>query len=302
MRVRVRVPATTANLGVGFDTLGLALRLYNRFEVSDDELPGLEIYGEGSEALCNRENNAFLSTLNYFTKIFNYKLPPLKVKIWNNIPIYKGLGSSATAIVAGLIIANYILGKNFTKEELIKYAVEIEGHPDNVSAAIFGGCTVSLVHNGRVVVKKILFPNFVSLIVAVPEFDVPTGLSRTKLPNSISFEVAARSLARVGTFIASLVTENLEDLSFILEDEFHEPYRGSFIPNYNRVKKDILDAGALGVMISGSGPTVVVLSYKSNVKSISHSVSDIFNRYDMKVEILNLDIDQEGAVSEVNDV
>jgi homoserine kinase len=302
MRLRVRVPATTANLGVGFDTLGLALTLYNRFEVSDEESSGLEIYGEGNKSLCNRENNAFLSTLDSFAEIFNYKLPPLKVKIWNSIPICKGLGSSATAIVAGLIIANNILGKDFTKEELIRYAVEIEGHPDNVSAAMFGGCTVSLVYNGRVVVKKIPFPNSVSLIVAVPEFDVPTGLSRTKLPNSISFEVAARSLARIGTFIASIVTEDLKELSFILEDEFHEPYRESFIPNYNRIKREMLESGALGVMISGSGPTVVILSYKNDVKFISHLVSDIFNRYNMKVKVLNLEIDQEGVVSEVYDV
>jgi len=299
MRLRVRAPATTANLGVGFDTLGLALKLYNIFEVNDEEPPGLEIYGEGMQFLSIRENNIFLSTIDTFSRTFKCVVPPLKIKIWNSIPICKGLGSSATAIIAGLLIVNSMLDKSLTKEELLTYAVQIEGHPDNVSATMFGGCTVSLFYNGRIVVKKIPFPDLISLIVAIPEFDVPTGLSRMKLPNSVPFEVAARSLARIGTFIASIIEGDLDDIPFILEDELHEPYREEFIPNYNRIKREILRSGALGVMISGSGPTIITLAYKNRFDSIYKSVSDIFANYNLKVKLLNLEVDNKGAVLEV---
>ncbi|MGB9681418.1 MAG: homoserine kinase, partial [bacterium] len=280
-------------------TLGLALKLYNIFEVNNEEPPGLEIYGEGAEILSSRENNTFLSTIDIFAKAFRCILPPLKIRVWNSIPLCKGLGSSATAIVAGLLVANSISGKKLTKKELLKYAVEIEGHPDNVSAAMFGGCTVSLFYNDKIVVKKIPFPDSLSLIVAIPEFDVPTGLSRTRLPRSVPFEVATRGLARIGTFIASIVEKDLEELSFILEDELHEPYREEFIPNYNRIKREILERGAIGVMISGSGPTIVILTCRDKSDTLYKSISEIFTSYDLNVKLLNLEIDDKGAVLEV---
>lgn len=300
MRLISRVPATTANLGVGFDTLGLALKLYNIFEVSDTDPPRLEINGEGVEGLYKTEDNVFLRTLEYFYRLHNLTPPSLNIKILSNIPIGKGLGSSASAIVAGLMIANSLLGKGLSKEELLEYAVKLEGHPDNVSSAFLGGCTISLVSNGRVLVKKVPLPENISIIVAIPYFDVPTNSSRKILPEQVPLDVTVRGLAKIGMFLVSLITNNLKDLPFILEDELHEPYRARFIPNYNRIKKELLSVGALGVIISGSGPSIVILTEGEKTEEILKSTNFILTENNIKAKVLNLEIDYEGAILEVN--
>lgn len=299
MRLVSRVPATTANLGVGFDTLGLALRLYNIFEVSDEGSDIVEINGEGIDELYNRENNIFLKALDYFYSLYNLTPPPLHVKILNNIPLCKGLGSSASAIVAGLTIGNELLGKGLSKEELLEHAVLLEGHPDNVSPALFGGCTISLVSRGKVIVKNVPIPDDLSVIVAVPYFDVPTESSRKILPECIPIDVTVRGLAKIGMFLVSLMTNNLKDLHTILDDELHEPYRARFIPNYNEIKRELLSVGALGVMISGSGPSIVILTEKEGSKELVESTDFILSKNNIEAKILNLEIDYEGAVLEV---
>ncbi|HOP55382.1 MAG TPA: homoserine kinase [bacterium] len=300
MRLVVRVPATTANLGVGFDTLGLALKLYNIFEVNDSETDFIEINGKGVECLYNRENNIFLKALDFFYRLYNLNPPPLSIKISINIPISKGLGSSASAIVAGLMIANNLLDKEFSREELLEYAVKLEGHPDNVTPAFLGGCTISLVSDGKVMVKEVPLPDDLSIIVAIPYFDVPTEPSRKILPNSVPLDVTVKGLARIGMFLVSLITDNLKDLPVILEDELHEPYRARFIPNYNGIKKELLSMGALGVMISGSGPSIVILTEREKVEELVELAGFVFNKNNIMAKILNLDIDYEGAVLEVN--
>lgn len=299
MRLVSRVPATTANLGVGFDTLGLALRLYNIFEVSDEGSDIVEINGEGIDELYNRENNIFLKALDYFYSLYNLTPPPLHVKILNNIPLCKGLGSSASAIVAGLTIGNELLGKGLSKEELLEHAVLLEGHPDNVSPALFGGCTISLVSRGKVIVKNVPIPDDLSVIVAVPYFDVPTESSRKILPECIPIDVTVRGLAKIGMFLVSLMTNSLKDLHTILDDELHEPYRARFIPNYNEIKRELLSVGALGVMISGSGPSIVILTEKEGSKELVESTDFILSKNNIEAKILNLEIDYEGAVLEV---
>lgn len=299
MRLVSRVPATTANLGVGFDTLGLALRLYNIFEVSDEGSDIVEINGEGIDELYNRENNIFLKALDYFYSLYNLTPPPLHVKISNNIPLCKGLGSSASAIVAGLTIGNELLGKGLSKEELLEHAVLLEGHPDNVSPALFGGCTISLVSRGKVIVKNVPIPDDLSVIVAVPYFDVPTESSRKILPECIPIDVTVRGLAKIGMFLVSLMTNSLKDLHTILDDELHEPYRARFIPNYNEIKRELLSVGALGVMISGSGPSIVILTEKEGSKELVESTDFILSKNNIEAKILNLEIDYEGAVLEV---
>lgn len=300
MRLVTKVPATTANLGVGFDTLGLALRLYNIFEVSDIEPNRVEINGEGASELCNIKNNAFLKALNYFYGLYNLTPPPLNIKISSNIPLCKGLGSSASAIVAGLIIGNEILGKGLSREELLKYAILLEGHSDNVSPALFGGCTISLVSEGKVIVKKVPLPDNLAVIVVVPYFEVPTEPSRKILPEFIPREVTVRGLAKIGMFLVSLMTNDLKDLHSILEDELHEPYRARFIPRYNEIKRELISVGALGVMISGSGPSIVILTERGETERLVESTSVILAKNNIEAKILNLEIDYEGAVLEVN--
>jgi len=300
MRLISRVPATTANLGVGFDTLGLALSMYNVFEVSISDADTLEIRGEGVEDLARRENNSFLKAIDYFYNLYGMVPPPLAVRIESNIPICRGLGSSASAIVAGLMIANSLSNKNLTKEELLKYAVELEGHPDNVTPAMFGGCTISLFSKERMLVKKIPFPEELGVILAIPSFNVETETSRKILPDCVPFDTVARGLAKIGMFIVSLLTDDLKDLPSILDDEIHEPYRARYIPNYRRIKEEIISAGALGVMISGSGPSIVILVEKDRDRRLKEDTEFILNKNGISADVLSLEIDNEGAVLEVN--
>lgn len=296
-----KVPATTANLGVGFDTLGLALKLYNIFEVKTSELDKIEVVGEGKEELSKKENNSFLKTIEYFYRKCNMSPPPLYIRIFSNIPICRGLGSSASAIVAGLMVANVLMGKNLPKEELLKYALELEGHPDNVTPAMLGGCTISLVSNGEIIVKKIPFPEEIAVIVAVPRFNVETEISRKLIPDCVPLDITVRGLAKMGIFVASLLTKDFENLPIILEDELHEPYRANYIPNYRKIRKELISTGALGVMISGSGPSMVVLSKKDNAEELKEDIKSILSKNNIVSKIFDLEIDNEGALLEVKE-
>lgn len=296
-----KVPATTANLGVGFDTLGLALKLYNTFEVRVAERDVIEVVGEGSEELIKRKNNSFIKAIEYFYRLYNLPLPHLAIRILSNIPVCRGLGSSASAIVAGLMVGNTLTGKNLSKETLLRYAVELEGHPDNVTPAMFGGCTISLVTNGEILVKKIPFPEEIVVIVAVPQFNVETELSRKLIPDCVPLDVTIRGLAKMGMFINSLLTKDLNDLPLILEDELHEPYRAKYIPNYKKIKEELISRGALGVMISGSGPSMVILSKRDNAKQLKEDIELILFKNNIVSKIFDLEIDKEGALLEVKE-
>ncbi len=299
-----KVPATTANLGVGFDTLGLALKLYNIFEVrvTEPDTPDtIEIVGEGREELIKRENNSFIKAIEYFYRLYNLPIPHLAIKIFSNIPLCRGLGSSASAIVAGLMVGNTLTGKNLSKETLLRYAVELEGHPDNVTPAMFGGCTISLVNNGEILVKKIPFPEEIAVIVAVPQFNVKTEPSRKLIPDCVPLDVTIRGLAKMGIFINSLLTKDLNDLPLILEDELHEPYRAKYIPNYKKIKEEVISRGALGVVISGSGPSMAVLSKIDKVKQLKEDIELILLKNNIESKIFDLEIDNEGALLEVKE-
>lgn len=296
-----RVPATTANLGVGFDTLGLALKLYNVFEVKTSESYAIRVVGEGEKELAKRENNSFIKAIEYFYRLHRIVLPCLDIKIFSNIPICRGLGSSASAIVAGLMTANMLTGKNLTREELLNYAIELEGHPDNVTSAMLGGCTISLISDGRLIVKKIPFPEEIAVIIAVPQFNVETEVSRKLLPNCVPLDVTIRGLAKIGMFIASILTKDMKNLPLILEDELHEPYRAKYIPNYKKIKEEIISSGALGVMISGSGPSIVILSRRDEVKRLKGSIEKILFENNVESKIFDLEIDNEGALLEVKE-
>ncbi len=296
-----KVPATTANLGVGFDTLGLALKLYNVFEVKTSESYAIEVIGEGERELTRRENNNFIKAIEYFYRLYKMAPPCLDIKIFSNIPICRGLGSSASAIVAGLITANILTGKNLTREELLSYAVELEGHPDNVTPAMLGGCTISLISNGRLITKKIPFPEEIAVIIAVPYFNVETEMSRRLLPDCVPLDVTIRGLAKMGIFITSILTKDIRDLPLILEDELHEPYRAKYIPNYSKIKKEIISSGALGVMISGSGPSMVILSKRDDIKRLKEDIRRILFKNSIESRIFDLEIDNEGASLEVKE-
>jgi homoserine kinase len=264
--VKVTVPATSANLGPGFDTLGVALDLRNTIEMSESGVGEvlIEIDG-GGEALENPENNmVYLAAVKVFERL-NYKPNGLFIKEYVEIPVARGMGSSAASIVGGLVAANALVEatgrKGLSREELLAMAVQIEGHPDNVTPAMVGGFTVSCMDE----VRGPLYVRFdppagLDAVIVMPELPVTgkkTEKSRGVLPTEVSLKDAVYNLNRTALLVAALAQGRVDLLAVATQDRLHQPYRASLVPGLRSVFQAALDAGAKGVALSGAGPSVL---------------------------------------------
>ncbi len=271
--LKVRVPATTANLGPGFDALGLALDIYNTVTVMPSEKGvSLEIKGEGEQFLPLDENNLLIKAAQRVFDKAGYNPGGLFWVQENRIPLESGMGSSAAAIVAGVCAANALLPRPFSEEEITDLAVQIEGHPDNIAPALFGGLTISYpreedpqqrldfalregCENGFGVIRTGVPPGL-HLVLAVPETRLSTKKSRGVLPRQVSFEDAAFNVGRTAALVASLMNGQGEHLKEACRDRLHQPYRFSLMPGVDKVVEAALRAGAQGCALSGAGPSV----------------------------------------------
>jgi homoserine kinase len=292
----VRIPASTTNLGSGFDVLGLALQLYSSIELEEtDNGINIEIQGIGKEFITDNENNlAYRAAKLIFDKVG--KQPKgLKLTITNGIPVERGLGGSGTAILGGLLTANYICGNPFSKNELLNFAFTLEGHPDNVSASLLGGLVVACVENGKVHWVKLTVPDELKVVFVIPDFRLQTKLAREALPKAVPLADAVFNLSRGAFLVASIAVGNLQHLGISMDDRLHQPYRKPLIPGIEDVFSAAIDSGALSVALSGSGPTVAAFCTE-NSSAISSSMQHAFAKHNIKSEAKILDIDYEGAV------
>lgn len=257
----VRVPATTANLGPGFDTLGMALELYDEIFIEESSSLEIAITGEG-EATIPRgpENIAYRAARAVFQRADRPEIT-FRLRMHNHIPVARGLGSSAAALVGGLIGANTILGNFLNQTELIELATEIEGHPDNVAPAILGGLVVSVRDTRQVYCQRLEPPPGLTMVVAIPQFTLSTRVSRNVLPANVPLEDAVFNVSRVGMLLAAVQAGNLELMGKMMVDKLHQPYRLPLVPGMNEVFTAARDAGALAVTLSGSGPTVIAFCH-----------------------------------------
>ncbi len=253
--MKIRVPATSANLGPGFDTLGLALNLYNEYEfIKSDESKIIE-NDEVSLAVDNLIYKSFCKT---FEK-FNKKIIPVTIKVNSNIPRSRGLGSSSSCIVGGIVGAYLILNRTLDRDEILQIASEIEGHPDNVCPAIFGNITVTVNENGENI-KNIIKPkNNYKFLAFIPDFLLNTSDARKVLPKNYSKEDAVFNISRTALLISSLILGDDENLKISLEDKIHQDYRGKLIPDFDKIF-EFLNANSLGCYLSGAGPTIMAIS------------------------------------------
>lgn len=254
----VTVPATTANLGPGFDCLGMALELHNTFEVEPSDHSAMVIHGQGQDKLPHDASNLFLRAVAQVYGELGKAAPQLVVTCHNDVPLRRGLGSSATAVVGGLAAANELLGKPLPTGRLLELATALEGHPDNVVAAIFGGCQV-VVQDDRLVWASVPLPAGLQAVLFIPDFEIPTRESRRILPRRVSRADAVYNLGRVGLLVAALATDQLEYLKVATEDRLHQPARQALFPGMGHLFQAALDSGALGAFLSGSGSTVLAL-------------------------------------------
>ena len=297
-KVTVRVPATSANCGPGFDTLGLACNLYNYFtyELIDQGL-SLKIEGEGTEKLKAGKNNlAFLSFYKVWDMIVGSKTG-LSVIMSNNIPLSRGLGSSSTAIVAGLVAANHLTGNTLSKNEIVQLATEIEGHPDNVAPAILGGMTISYVDNGRASSLKFLPLKPFKLVAIVPDMPLATSLARRAIPKTVSHQDAVFNTSRAALLVGAMLTGDYQHLAAGLDDRLHQPYRAHLIPGMEDAFKAAVNNGAFNAIISGAGSTLMAyVPINVSCEAVGEAMCKVLSEHDLHSVFHILDIDTEGAV------
>ena len=297
-KVTVRVPATSANCGPGFDTLGLACNLYNYFtyELIDQGL-SLKIEGEGTEKLKAGKNNlAFLSFYKVWDMIVGSKTG-LSVIMSNNIPLSRGLGSSSTAIVAGLVAANHLTGNTLSKNEIVQLATEIEGHPDNVAPAILGGMTISYVDNGRASSLKFLPLKPFKLVAVVPDMPLATSLARRAIPKTVPHQDAVFNTSRAALLVGAMLTGDYQHLAAGLDDRLHQPYRAHLIPGMEDAFKAAVNNGAYNAIISGAGSTLMAyVPINVSCEAVGEAMCKVLSEHDLHSVFHILDIDTEGAV------
>lgn len=293
--VCIQVPATTANLGPGFDTIGMALQLFNIVEMAETENGLLiEIEGEGADKIPKNENNIVYQAAIALFKEAAYKQRGLKIRLINNIPIASGLGSSAAAIVGGLMAANTIAGYPLGEKELLNLATSLEGHPDNVAPAILGGIVVSTVLDGDVKFIQIKPPAALKCVIATPDFELSTKKAREVLPQSISLNDAIFNISRVAILVASLIAGDLSLLSVGMDDKIHQPYRSNLIPGMKKVFAAAKLAGAKGVALSGAGPTLIALT-EDNSNLIAKVMKATFAENGYRAKVLEVNPNPIGA-------
>ncbi len=290
--IRVSVPATTANLGSGFDTFGLALTLYNEFFV--EECDSIIIDTE-DEYLRVPENNLFISVFKKFYEEYGNRFKGVKLKQINNVPVARGLGSSATAIVAAIVAASKILNVRLDDDTFFKVAYQFEPHPDNLLPAWKGNFIVAAVENGKTYYQKIDFPEDLKAVVVIPEIKLSTEKARKVLPEKIPLKDAIFNVQRASLFVSSIVNRNYKLLKVAMDDKIHQPYRKSLIPEFDSLIEASYEKGSLGTAISGAGTSVVSLTDR-NFNEIGETMVKILEKKGIESEYKVLDIDKKGAI------
>jgi homoserine kinase len=261
MNLHIRVPATTANLGPGFDCLGLALDWWNTIDVKTIDR-GLEVEVDcppGVDIPCNR-HNLVVYGIDAVYRLAKQKRPPLHIHITTHIPIASGLGSSSAAIVGGLVAANALLDNMFSRDELVTLATRIEGHPDNVAPALLGGLMVAAMEGSQVTVARFPVPRELRCVLFVPNISLLTKKARGILPKRIPRADAIYNASRVALWIAALRERRWEWLAAATQDRLHQPYRAKLVPGMYALFDAAMAAGARGAALSGAGPSIIAFT------------------------------------------
>lgn len=253
--IRIDVPATSANLGSGFDSLGIALTMKNRIWMEESDT--LEITTVDDADIPKDKSNLIYWAANYLYELCGKKLPGLRLIQENNIPLARGLGSSSSCIVAGILGANRFLGNPLSQTDLINLAAKIEGHPDNTSPALSGGLVASAMEGERVYSVSVPVSEKIRFAVMIPPFELKTEKARGVLPERYSREDAVYNLSRSGLMTASLFSGKLENLRVAVQDRIHQPYRSGLIDDCDSVFRMSYELGSLGTYVSGAGPTII---------------------------------------------
>jgi homoserine kinase len=298
MIFEVRVPASTSNLGPGFDCFGLALRLYLTARATVAAVEQCTVTTTGSkenEALPRNAVNLIYRAMSFAAQREGCSLPPVELLVHNEIPLASGLGSSGAAIVAGIKLGGLVTGKKISDQSIQNYATEFEGHPDNVAASLYGGFLASTVwSDGAVISVRFSWPAQIRVVVVSPHSQLPTHVARAALPRTVSRQDAVHNLQRTALFTAALAQQRYELLWEAMHDRLHQPYRESLVPGLAEALALPRMQGLLGLALSGAGPSIVAL-VDDNEEAIGARIASCFQMRGVESTVRVLDVDNEGC-------
>ncbi len=280
--VKVKVPCSSANLGPGFDCIGIGLNLYNTFNISEIH-SGLLI--EGCPKEYQNTDNIIYRAMEIIFKEVSYNPTGIKISIESNIPISRGLGSSSSCIIGGMMAANYLSGNKLSKESIANLATRMEGHPDNVIPCLFGGLIVSLFNGKETYYEKINFNSKIKFFAMFPNFNLETKKARNILPKELDFRFAMSNIATSSFLVASIANNNFRNIKHSMKNVIHESFRETLIPNFSEIKNKALEFHALGVYLSGAGPTIMAIVSEDNLdfkKNMTEFIKNLDNMWIVK--------------------
>ncbi len=299
MTITIRVPATSANLGPGFDSLGIALDLWNEAEFipTNDKKISLMIEGEGRDKLPTGASNAIVDAA---LQVYNLAGKPyhgMQIRCINRVPLSSGLGSSSAALLTGMLGANAMIGEPFSREEILRLAIETEGHPDNVAPAMLGGLVASIIHESHVVSLRLTLTDQrapMHITVVFPDFDFPTKQARAILPKQIELKDAIYNISRAVIITEAFRLGNLDMLHEAMDDKLHQPYRIPLIPGAQAALDAAKHAGARAVALSGAGPSLIAFSPEPDL-AIGEAMKHAFETAGLQARIFQLKMSDHGA-------
>ena len=295
MRYKIDVPATTANLGPGFDCLGLALDWWNSIVVEPANDWKIQVRGL-NENIPADKTNMTIEHMQLFFKRIGKKMPPVHITMTNRIPIGRGLGSSAAALVGGLVAGNVLAGEPLSRFELLELANECEGHPDNVSAAIFGGFTVSAFEGAQVSSVSVEPPKAWRAVLFIHDHALSTKFARKILPKKIARADAVHNIGRAALLTFAFLTENPDLLDVGTQDRLHQPYRAHLVQGMPELLDAARQAGAGGAALSGAGPSLLALAASSKIAArVRDAMSETAHKLNVNGDVHILKLSADGV-------
>lgn len=301
MPFRISVPASTSNLGPGFDTLGLALDLATSVEVDLAPTTVITAEGEGCEQIACDTSNLVYRRMAELAQQHGRELPPIDLHIYNGIPLERGLGSSGAASLGGLLATNALLELNLNHAQILDIACQREGHPDNVTPSLLGGCTVSALDNGHVVALHVPIANDLVCALCLPELHIATSAARKVVPASFARTDAVFNHSRTALLVTALATQRYDALRTAVQDQMHQPYRAMIFQALMPMIDAAHEAGAYGAFLSGAGSAVAALAAPDRAQLIAQAMADVCAQHDLRCHTHVAQIDRAGAQVTMND-
>ncbi|MGC5327963.1 homoserine kinase [Brevibacillus sp. SYSU BS000544] len=302
--VRVKIPASTANLGPGFDALGMAFQLYTTISMRISDTTTIQLHGKELEGIPQDKSNLLYEVASFLFQEAQMEVPELAMEVETDVPLTRGLGSSASAIVGALVGANVLAGNPFSYEQLYYFASKWEGHPDNVGASFFGGIIVATMpgddESKQIPYVRFPVPAGLKTLVVIPNYFLATEKARNVLPEKYDKSDIVFNIGRSSLLVAALATGNLDLLGTAMQDRVHQPYRCQLVPGLEEMLEKSTGHGAIGAALSGAGPTVLFFYNGENEREkLVYFVETVMAKHQITYDLLDLLPDENGVEVDV---